>query len=92
MKKKYPIEVRQLIEGSKEYGHPNYGKYTSLGTIQRMPRAEQIGNFCPLFVTYKGKDRLLQSMAGDLSDPFRREESYANTFYIELGVDKGQAA
>lgn len=53
-------------------------------TIKRRVRAEQIGNFCPLFCTYLGKQRLVKSEAGDLSDPFRRDESYALSFYIEV--------
>lgn len=53
-------------------------------TIKRKVRAEQIGNFCPLFCTFLGKQRLVKSDAGDLSDPFRRDESYAKSFYIEV--------
>ena len=53
-------------------------------TIKRKVRAEQIGNFCPLFCTFLNKRRLVKSDAGDLSDPFRRDESYANSFYIEI--------
>lgn len=54
-------------------------------TIKREIRAEQIGNFNPFFCTYKGNKRcLVKSDAGDVSDPFRRDESYAETFYIEV--------
>jgi hypothetical protein len=60
-------------------GHSEYYK-----TIKRRVRAEQIGNFCPLFCTYLGKQRLVKSKAGDLSDPFRRDESYAQSFFIEV--------
>lgn len=54
-----------------------------LGTIARVLRAEQIGNFNPLFCTYKGKRTLVNSDDGDLSDPFRREQSYEKTLWIE---------
>jgi hypothetical protein len=53
-------------------------------TIKRVLRMEAIGNFCPLFCTYLGKQRLVKSEEGDLSDPFRRTESYAQSFFIEV--------
>ena len=53
-------------------------------TIKRVLRSEAIGNFCPLFCTYLGKQRLVKSEEGDLSDPFRRTESYAQSFFIEV--------
>lgn len=55
-----------------------------IGTIKRKLRAECIGNFNPIFCTYHGKSHLVKSMQGDLSDPFRREESYLKTLYIEI--------
>lgn len=64
MKKRYPVEVRQ-------------GDGTVVETIHSVLRAEQIGNFNPLFCRYKGKKRcLVESDDGDVSDPFRRSESY----------------
>jgi hypothetical protein len=73
-------EIRVCKKGEK-YGEP--GEY--IETIKRVLRAEQIGNFNPFFCTYKGNKRnLVKSLEGDVSDPFRREESYANTFYIEV--------
>ncbi len=70
MKKKYTIQVRFagiVVE-----------------TISRVLRSEMIGNFNPFFCTYKGNKRcLVKSDAGDVSDPFRRTQAYANTFYIE---------
>lgn len=54
-------------------------------TIRRALHSEMIGNFNPFFCTYKGNKRnLVQSLAGDVSDPFRREASYADTFFIEV--------
>ncbi len=55
-----------------------------VGEIKRVLRAEAIGNFNPVFCTYHGKRHLVSSMEGDLSDPFRRDESYLNKLYIEL--------
>ena len=53
-------------------------------TIKRVLRSEAIGNFCPIFCTYLGKQMLVKSEEGDLSDPFRRKESYAKSFFIEV--------
>ena len=47
-------------------------------------KAEQIGNFSPVFCTYQGKSRLVKSRQGDLSDPFRRNDSYTDSLYIEV--------
>lgn len=68
--KRYTIQVRKQ-DGS------------IVETIKRVLYAEQIGNFNPYFCRYKNDDRcLVKSDAGDLSDPFRRTEEYAKTFYI----------
>ncbi len=76
MGKQYEIQVRKQGEC---YGQPG----PVVETIKRVLRAEQIGNFCPLFCTYKGNKRVLvNSLEGDLSDPFRRDESYSRSFYI----------
>jgi len=64
----------------RSYGNPGH----LLGTIKRVLRVKQIGNFNPLFCTYHEKEFLVSSMAGDLSDPFRREESYLDSLYIEI--------
>jgi len=61
------------------YGEP--GKF--IETIKRVLRAEMIGNFNPIFCTYKKTSRLVQSTQGDLPDPFRRDESYLQ-LYIEV--------
>ena len=75
MKQRYTIQVRAPGEGSWAPG-------PVFDTIKRVIWAEQIGNFNPLFCRYQGKREIVQSLAGDVSDPFRREESYADTFYI----------
>ena len=62
--KQYPIEVRD-VDGR------------TLGSIKRALRAEQIGNFNPLFCRFHNDPRVLvRSDDGDVSDPFRREENY----------------
>jgi hypothetical protein len=54
-------------------------------TIKRKLRAEQVGNFNPLFCTYRGNKRVLvHSDDGDLSDPFRREQAYEKTLFIRV--------
>lgn len=78
-KKKYEISV---CEKGEKYLEP--GK--EIEKIKRVLRSEQIGNFNPFFCTYKGKRCLVQSRQGDVSDPFRREESYAETFFIEVSL------
>jgi len=59
-------------------------KGETIKTIKRVLRAESIGNFNPIFCTYKNKERLVKSEKGDLSDPFRREENYLDSLYIEI--------
>ena len=75
---------KQIIDVCKKgehYGEPG----EKIESIRRVLRAEAIGNFNPIFCTYKGEKRnLVQSRHGDLSDPFRREESYLNSLYIEV--------
>ena len=73
MRKKYEIEVR-----TKESCIP--GKLF----IKRVIWGECLGNFNPFFCTYNGKKCLIKSDAGDLSDPFRRDESYIKSFFIEV--------
>jgi len=75
MNSKHTIQVRE----KGEYGDP--GKV--IATIKRVLIAEQIGNFNPIFCQYKGKKCLVNSLAGDLSDPFRRNENYLKTLYLE---------
>ena len=73
MNKKYFIHVK--IKSSGDFKE----------TIKRVLRAEQIGNFNPLFCTYRGNKRcLVKSEIGDLSDPFRRTDEYSKTLYIEV--------
>jgi hypothetical protein len=78
--KRYSIQVRKYADGLNHYHAVDF---TLLNTIERVLRAEQIGNFNPLFCTYKGKRTLVHSDDGDLSDPFRRTDEYAQTLFIE---------
>ena len=79
MKSKLIIEVRHY-NGSKWFqGKP----YCIVEKIKRKPWLEQIGNFSPMFARYKGKRVLVHSDEGDISDPFRREEGYLKTLWIE---------
>lgn len=81
MQKRYSIQVRKVSPGNL---YNSAAEFESIGTVKRVLRAEQIGNFNPLFCTYKGKRTLVHSEAGDLSDPFRREASYARTLFIRV--------
>ena len=74
---KLSIEVRTK---AKEY----MGSGCLLKVIKRKPWLECIGNFNPMFCRYKGRRTLVHSQEGDLSDPFRREESYLKSLYIEV--------
>jgi hypothetical protein len=77
MKTKRKIEVRKKGE---HHGEPG----ELIETIMRVPWLEAIGNFNPMFIRYRGKRTLVQSKAGDLSDPMRRTEDYLETLYIEI--------
>lgn len=80
MLKRYPIQVRLYAPGVSHYASKDF---TVVETIERVLRAEQIGNFNPLFCRYANNPRVLVlSDEGDVSDPFRREESYSGSFYI----------
>lgn len=80
MHKRYPIQVRKYAPN---VYHASSRDFTVVETIKRVLRAEQIGNFNPLFCRYANNPRVLvHSDEGDLSDPFRRDETYSRSFYI----------
>jgi hypothetical protein len=81
MIKKQTIQVR-LVEAGQEFNSSAH--YSVVGTIQRKVWCEAIGNFNPMFCRYKGKRTLVHSEEGDISDPFRREESYLKTLFIRV--------
>jgi hypothetical protein len=63
-----------------------YSKQTGVfvKNVKRVLCQEAIGNFCPIFCTYMGSQKLVKSRKGDLSDPFRRDDSYAEELFIEV--------
>ena len=79
MNKKYLIHVHEKGE---RYLKP--GKHVE--DINRVLRAEMIGNFNPIFCTYLKTKHLVNSTFGDLSDPFRRTEDYSSYLFIEIGA------
>ncbi len=74
------IKYKILVHKKGHYGTPG----ELIEVIKRSLQAKAIGNFNPIFCTYTGKQHLVHSLQGDLSDPFRGEESYLNTLYIEI--------
>jgi hypothetical protein len=79
MNKAQKQTIRVCRKGE-SYGEPG----ELIEVIKRKLWAEQIGNFNPIFCRYKGKRTLVQSLEGDLSDPFRREKSYLTKLFIEV--------
>ncbi len=69
-----------VCKKGERYGEPG----ALVEVIKRKLWAEAIGNFNPVFCRYKNERHLVQSIEGDLSDPFRREESYLKSLYIEV--------
>lgn len=73
---------KRTIRVCEKGDYPIPGK--TLDVIKRKVWVEAIGNFNPMFCRYKGKRMLVRSDEGDISDPFRREESYLNSLFIEV--------
>lgn len=80
-RKRYTIQVRRYPQGT---NHHSSDTFELVETVERATWNEQIGNFNPIFCRYKGKRTLVHSDEGDLSDPFRRTENYAKSFFIEI--------
>lgn len=74
MRKKHKITVRCGVE--------------VVEVIRRVLTQEACGNFVPVWCRYKNQRHLVQSAHGDLSDPFRRDESYLDALFIEIGGTK----
>ena len=74
--------MKQSIQGREKGEWRKPGKVVE--TVKRTLQAEAMGNFNPIFCQYNYKQYLVHSDEGDLSDPFRREESYLKTLYIEV--------
>lgn len=83
MNKRSRIQVRRY---PKDRTHHSCTTYQVIGIIYRVMWAEAIGNFNPMFCRYKNKRHQVFSNEGDLSDPFRRDESYLKTLFIEQEV------
>lgn len=89
--KKQTIEVRKYLLNQTDYGSEemgkitgNYGRFESVAVIKRVVWSEVMGNFCPFFCRYKRERRLVHSDEGDLSDPFRSDESYLKSLFIKF--------
>lgn len=68
-----------------KYGIKVVNKSTGeISHTHRILRHEPLGNFDFITCTYQGKKRVVKSIEGDLSDPFRRDETYLNSLYIEI--------
>ena len=67
------------------------GDGTLVETINVVLRAESIGNFCPVFCSYKGRRRcLVESDASHLDDPFRcNEADHVNKLFIRPRATDG---
>ena len=88
--KKKSIQVRAYGEGQSQYGSAelpgtDQGLFADMGTILRRVYVDQVGNFNRCACRYKGRTFLVQSDAGDLGDPFRADESYATSLFIDAG-------
>jgi hypothetical protein len=90
-RKRHPIQVRKYAKGQTHHGGPQVGKITGnfghhevVETIKRTLQSQAIGNFNPVFCQYKGKEHLVHSEEGDISDPFRATEAYLKTLFITL--------
>ena len=53
-------------------------------TISRVLTGKAIGNFNPIYCRYQKREHLVMSREGDLSDPFRRDDSYLEKLYIQV--------
>jgi hypothetical protein len=60
-----------------------FGGGQTIETISRKVYCDTLGNFNRLACRYKGKTYLVKSEAGDLGDPFRADESYATSLFIQ---------
>ena len=65
-----------------KHKHEKAGKIIQI--IVRKIYSQQIGNFNPFFCRFNKLTFQVHSDEGDISDPFRREESYAQSFFIKL--------
>lgn len=50
--------------------------------VKRAVKCEQVSNFDLITCVYKGEKYVVYSDVGDLSDPFRRNNTYLDSLYI----------
>ena len=82
---KHKVQVRDYHGKS----HHVSDDFTVVAEISVVLCSEQIGNFNPLFCTYRGNRRtLVHSDKGDVSDPFRRDDSYLGSLFIALNEER----
>lgn len=79
--KKQTIQVRNY--NGKRYAFPAVAPEL-LGNISRRVYSMACGNFSPVYCRYQRKTYLVQSEAGDISDPFRADASYLETLFIDI--------
>jgi hypothetical protein len=75
MKKTYQIDVR--------LGANLFGGGETVEKIVRKIYGDAVGNFNRFACRYKGRTFLVHSEAGDLGDPFRADESYQKSLFIQ---------
>lgn len=80
MQKKYKISVRNYLERIPFKGDV----IQEIEVINRVLRCTPMGNFNAIFCIYMGKEYLVQSDDGDITDPFRAEESYLESLFIDV--------
>ena len=78
MNKPQTIEVRRGT--TDEYKGP----YEVVKTIKRKVYVDQVGNFNRFACRFNRRTYCVNSDAGDIGDPFRADESYLKTLYIDI--------
>ena len=77
MREKFEVQVRN-------------GDGSVVRTIKVVLRAESMGNFNPVFCTYKGRRCLVESDELHLDDPFRcREEDHVGRMFVRPRGENG---
>lgn len=79
--KKHTVQIRNY--NGKRYSFPAVTPEI-LGTVTRRLYSIACGNFAPIYCRFKGKTYLVNSDAGDVSDPFRANENYLETLFIDI--------
>ena len=81
--KKQVIQVRDNIREKESY-RTNAPAFRLINTVKRCVYCDTVGNYNRFAARYNGKTYLVQSDEGDLGDPFRANESYLSSLYIDL--------